>query len=283
MGRDGVERSGRREDQPPAERQRALAASSCPTGSSCPGWSRAQGYAERWGVPVDGLVERRPRAGPEPRLEDGRRRASIPRNPFHQQLVAVVAPDARDARRPMRGRRRDDPDPVRHTEVRDDPAGRRAAAARRGRARAATWRSRWRRIHASRSARNSWTNGSGRAQPRRPAGGSDTTTPRSGWIVTRRRRERGDRRRMYGMSPSRDRRTAACSVALAAEREERITRRGSSGRGAWIDRSGGGRCGGADSRAPWVRLGGSAGPGGDPVRLRGTGIPVASRRQWRRG
>ena len=34
----------------------------------------------------------------------------------------------------------------------------------------------------------------GRAQPRRPAAGTVTTTPRSGWMTTRRPRDRGERR-----------------------------------------------------------------------------------------
>ena len=46
--------------------------------------------------------------------------------------------------------------------------------------------------------------------------GSVTTTPRSGWITTRSRRARGERRSVYRRSPPGRRATAADSVATAA-------------------------------------------------------------------
>ena len=57
---------------------------------------------------------------------------------------------------------------------------------------------------------------SGSAQPRRPAAGTVTTTPRSGWMTTRSPRDRGDRRSVYGSAPPGRRATAGVSVARDA-------------------------------------------------------------------
>ena len=69
----------------------------------------------------------------EPGLEDGRRRAPVAGDPLDEQLVAVVAADARDARRARcRGGAGDDADPVRRPEVRHAAGRRPARAGRRG-------------------------------------------------------------------------------------------------------------------------------------------------------
>ena len=51
-----------------------------------------------------------------------------------------------------------------------------------------------------------------------PATGSETTTPRSGWIVTRSRRARGERRSVYARSPPGSRATASVSTATRPRR-----------------------------------------------------------------
>jgi hypothetical protein len=69
--------------------------------------------------------------------------------------------------------------------------------------------------------------------------GKVTTTPRSGWITTRRRRARGERRRVYGTSPPGSRTTSSVSVATVG--------RGTSGLDP--ERSGGVSSGGVSSGA----------------------------------
>ena len=83
-------------------------------------------------------------------------------------------------------------------------------------ARSRACRARWRRNHGSRSARKARTWRSGSTQPRRPGAGTVTTTPRSGWITTRRPRERGERRSVYVSGPPTSIATAAVSVTPAA-------------------------------------------------------------------
>ena len=141
----------------------------------------------------------------------------VPGGALHEQLVPVVAADPGDAApcgcavgaattRTRCG----------HTAVRDQAARRPAAGAPRG---ASGWppgdpggagptaRARARKVV---------TTGSGLAQPRRVAGGMVTTTPRSGWMVTRSRVARGERRRVNGRSPPGSRASAGVSVAAPA-------------------------------------------------------------------
>ena len=56
---------------------------------------------------------------------------------------------------------------------------------------------------------------SGSRQPRRPAAGTVTTTPRSGWMTTRRPRDRGERRSVYASGPPGNRATARCLGAIS--------------------------------------------------------------------
>ena len=118
------------------------------------------------------------------------------------KLIADVRPDADDARATRAGaastiRQLAQPSAA-AADRRSRRLGRcsRATTAARSRAIASTWR----RSHDSRSRRKRSTSASGWAQPRRVAGGTVTTTPSAGSIVTRSRRDRGERRRVYGGS-----------------------------------------------------------------------------------
>ena len=139
---------------------------------------------------ADRGVERGPGADPEPGLEDGRGRPAVARRPLDDQLVALVAADprARATTACRAPRRRPGPGAAARGRAR---SGRPRATGGRPGGRGRPLASRCRRIQVSRSARNAATIGSGRAQPRRPAGGIETTTPRSGTIVTRSRRDGG--------------------------------------------------------------------------------------------
>ena len=132
----------------------------------------------------------------EPRLEDGADRSAVGRRDVDDDLVLVGAADPLDRRAPEPGARRHEPQPMEVAAEPDrgavpQPAARGqlgpiAAPAGRG-AGAATARAR-----RGRRRRDA----PGRAQPRRPAAGTVTTTPRSGWMTTRRPRDRGERRRV---------------------------------------------------------------------------------------
>ena len=150
--------------------------------------------AERAGVAGDVALDRGPGAWLEPRLEDGGHRPPIGCRDVDDELVLVGAADPlhADRRTPVRAatsRRRWRSPRKRITAPSRSPP--RAASSARSRA----CRARCRRSHGSRSARNAADVALGFAPSR--AGrraGTVTTTPRSGWITTRRPRDRGDRR-----------------------------------------------------------------------------------------
>ena len=66
---------------------------------------------------------------------------------------------------------------------------------------------------------------SGSRQPRRPAAGTVTTTPRTGWMTTRRPRERGDRRSVYGSGPPGSLATAGVSLTAPPSMDAAASRR----------------------------------------------------------
>ena len=124
----------------------------------------------------------------------------------------------RTARRSDRGRR---PRPGRRGSARPRPSSRidppsRAPPRAASSARTSACRARWRRSHGSRSAEE--LDGAPLAVgPRRTrVAGTVTTTPRSGWITTRRPRARGECRSVYGSGPPGSGATAGASVVGAA-------------------------------------------------------------------
>ena len=73
---------------------------------------------------------------------------------------------------------------------------------------------------------------SGSRQPRRPAAGTVTTTPRSGWMTTRRPRDRGERRSVYASGPPGSRATAGVSVTAVPAMAAAAARRSVTSAGA---------------------------------------------------
>ena len=186
---DRLERLGRGEDEPPREGEPALPRGAPPARALVADADRGRGDAERRGVTPDLALDRGPGARLEPRLEDGRGRAPVRGATWTMSSSSSVPPirSTVDRRRPTRaGTSRSRCRSPRKRIVAPSRSPPRATSSARSRA----CRSRCRRSHGSRSARNAPTCRSGSAQPRRPAGGTVTTTPRSGWMTTRRPRDR---------------------------------------------------------------------------------------------
>ena len=199
MDDDRLERLGRGEDQPPREGQPALPRGAPPARPLVADAHRGRADAERRRVPARSRARSRPRArGLSHASRTAAVGAPVGRGEVDDQLVLVGAADPLDRRAPDARTRRHDPQAVEVAAVPDRGAVAQAAAggerrpdrapAGRGGA-GATARAR-------RGTRRSGR--SGFAQPRRVGGGTVTTTPRSGWITTRRPRDRGERRRVYG-------------------------------------------------------------------------------------
>ena len=201
-----------RQDQPPGESQAALPRRAPPAGAL---------VADADGNRVD------PQGGRmTPDLAFDQRRGRIPgarpreRRPSNADRRLPAGRPARP--RPVRPRARRSsgervPRPAPDRSRCSVPRNRSWAPSRRpprAASRARSWAcpSRCRRNHASRSARNRCTWGSGSDQPRRPDGGTVTTTPRSGRMTTRRPRDLGERRRMNGIGPPGSTATEASSV-----------------------------------------------------------------------
>ena len=190
---DRLEGLGRRQDEPPREGQSTGARGAAPSRPLIADRHRGRADAEGGRMPTDLLIDGGPGARPEPRLEDGRdgRRSAGARWTINSSSSAPPMRSTDERRRPARaGTRRSRWRSPRNRIV--APSRRPPRAARIARSRAI--RSRCRRSHGSRSARNAVMWRSGSDQPRRPAAGTVTTTPRSGWMTTRRPRDRGDRR-----------------------------------------------------------------------------------------
>ena len=143
----------------------------------------------------DLALDRGPGARLEPRLEDGRDRPPVGRREVDDR--------SRPRRRRRSARRVDRRAPVRAgthaeaVEVAPEPDRRAVAQPAAGRELGPLARLAWRGGGAATARARPGTRrraARGRAQPRRPAAGTVTTTPRSGWITTRRPRDRGERR-----------------------------------------------------------------------------------------
>ena len=216
---DGLEGLGRGQDEPPREREAAAARRAPPARARVADLTRsgrrrsprraARCPARSRSGPGSGTTPRGRRPSSDgPRPQGGRR--SGPRRRRRHAPRSTAAMRGRPARSAADGGRR------------DSGSGRRPQAAP-GRELLARvgWRARWRRSHGSRSARNALTWRSGSDHPRRPADGTVTTTPRSGWMTTRSVRARGDRRSVYGRGPPGRRAIAGSSVAPGVERVTR--------------------------------------------------------------
>ena len=153
--------SRRGEDEPPRERQVALARAAPPPAGRVADVTRAGLTASAGAWRAIASVEVRAGALAEPRLEDRRRWPQVARGALDEELVAVVAADAADPRPARAGGRGDDAHAMRLAAVRDEAAVVERGPPSRSRSRAAAWRSRWRRSQASRSARKSTTSPSG--------------------------------------------------------------------------------------------------------------------------
>ena len=172
---------------------RPLARGAPPAGPLVADADRRGDHPEGRGVPRDVALDGGPGPRLEPGLEDGRGRPPVggARRTTSSSSSTPPIRSTLDRRAPApAGTTRSRWSSPRNRSVAPSRSPPRAASSARSRA----WRARCRRSHGSRSARNASTCRSGRAQPRRPAAGTVTTTPRSGWITTRRPRDRGERR-----------------------------------------------------------------------------------------
>ena len=228
---DRLERLGRREDEPPRERQPALPRGTPPARPLVADRDRGRADTERRSMAADLAFDRGARPRLEPRLEDRSDRSPVRRGDVDDDLVLLGAADPLDGRAPQPGRagtsRRRWRSPRKRIVA---PSRRPPRAAISARSRA--WLARWRRSHGSRSRRKVSMCRSGSRQPRRPAAGTVTTTPRSGWMTTRRPRDRGERRSVYASGPPGNRATAGVSVTAVPVMAAAAARRSVTSAGA---------------------------------------------------
>ena len=174
-------------------------------------------------------------AGPrlEPRLEDGPDRAAVRRGEVDDHLVLVDAADPFDRRSPQARARRHEAESMEVAAEADrGPVAQSAACldlgpiARLGREVATEPRFALgqERVDVPLGIR----------QPRRPAAGTVTTTPRAGWMTTRRPRDRGERRSVYGNGPPGSLATAGVSVTAPPSMDAAAIRRSVTGDGAAV-------------------------------------------------
>ena len=228
---DRLERLGRREDEPPRERQSVLPRGTPPARPLVADRDRGRADTERRSVAADLTFDRDARPWLEPRLEDRSDRSPVRRGDVDDDLVLLgtAIRSTVERRSPARAgtSRRRWRSPLNRIVA---PSRRPPRAAISARSRA--WFARWRRSHGSRSRRKVSMCRSGSRQPRRPAAGTVTTTPRSGWMTTRRPRDRGERRSVYASGPPGNRATAGVSVTAVPVMATAAARRSVTSAGA---------------------------------------------------